>query len=347
MKKSIFKKILTILDAIEMNGVTIDFAIPMIQDKLDQEDIETDPNEVADLLRRMNELRFFRHVPCGIDLSPSATIMSRSDPSTEVEALALLECLIRNNSYRNRFRELIKTNPFLNHTQLTAILPDPIFLKLIKDTVLYEVKQETYRINPLLLSDTAHILMEYDELHPLVSTTLCTLYTADIVNHENQSIPYRNTDKEMIDYPYQKIITDIIPRTGIPCEREETKALQAFYKDTLFHEFEHCCPLCGIDLPHMLIASHIKPFRDCAHIYECSDYHNGLLLCRNHDYLFDQGYISFQDDGSILISEALAAKDNLESAYTIHTDDVLRKPYLDETRRMFLDYHRRHIFKKQ
>lgn len=347
MKKSIFKKILTILDAIETSGVSMDSALPMIQKKLDQENIKTETNEVAELLRRMNELHFFRHVPCGIDLSPSATIMSRSDPSTEVEALALLECLIRNNAYRNRFRELIKTNPYLNDAQLALVLPDPFFLKLMKETVLYEIKQDTYRINPLLLSDTAHIIMEYDELHPLVSTTLCALYTADIVNHEDQSIPYRNVDMEMIDYPYKKIITDIIPRTGIPCEREETKTLQTFYKDTLFHEFEHCCPLCGIDLPHMLIASHIKPFRDCAHIYECSDYHNGLLLCRNHDYLFDQGYISFQDDGSIMISEELAEKENLESVYTIHTDDILQKAYLDETRRMFLDYHRSHIFKKQ
>lgn len=346
MKKSIFKKILTILDAIETSGVSIDSALPMIQKKLDQENIKTETNEVTELLRRMNELRFFRHVPCGIDLSPSATIMSRSDPSTEVEALALLECLIRNNAYRNRFRELIKTNPYLNDEQLALVLPDPFFFKLMKETVLYEVKQNTYRINPLLLSDTAHIIMEYDELHPLVSTTLCALYTADIVNHEDQSIPYRNTDMEMIDYPYKKIITDIIPRTGIPCEREETKTLQTFYKDTLFHEFEHCCPLCGIDLPHMLIASHIKPFRDCAHIYECSDYHNGLLLCRNHDYLFDQGYISFQDDGVIMISEELAKKENLESAYMIHTDDILQKAYLNETRRMFLDYHRSHIFKK-
>ncbi len=347
MKKSVFKKILVILDAIETNGITIDTALLMIQQKLNQENIQMEASETAELLRQMDELRFFRHVPRGIDLSPSATIMSRSDPSTEVEALALLECLIRNNDYRNQFRELIKTNPFLSNAQLASLLPSPIFLKLLKETVLYEIKQDTYRINPLLLSDAAHIIMEYDELHPLVSTTLCALYTADIVNHEDQSIPYRNTDMKMIDYPYRKIIMDIIPRTGIPCEREETKALQTFYKDTLFHEFEHCCPLCGIDLPHMLIASHIKPFRDCAHIYECSDYHNGLLLCRNHDYLFDQGYISFQDDGSIMISEELAAKENLEYAYAIHTDDVLRKPYLNETRRMFLDYHRQHIFKKQ
>ncbi|MDI6678271.1 HNH endonuclease [Bacillus wiedmannii] len=32
---------------------------------------------------------------------------------------------------------------------------------------------------------------------------------------------------------------------------------------------------------------------------------NGLLLCPNHDALFDKGYISFGDDGEILISISL------------------------------------------
>jgi len=30
-----------------------------------------------------------------------------------------------------------------------------------------------------------------------------------------------------------------------------------------------------------------------------------LLLCPNHDALFDKGYISFDDDGAILISGSL------------------------------------------
>ena len=345
MKKSVFKKILTILDAIEVEGITLEEASQMIFDQLQKESIEMNLIEIHMLLEQMNILRFFRHVPCGIDLNPAATIMARSDPSTAVEALALFECLIRSDISREGYRQILDDNPFLDKAAIKQIVQEPIFFELLMTTSLYEVKQDTYRINPLLLSDAAHIIMEYDQLHPLVSTTLCSLYTADIVNHEDQTIPYRNDSLEMVAYPYQKIITDIIPRRGIPTDREETKALQTFYKDTLFHEFEHRCPLCGIDLPHMLIASHIKPFRDCAHVYECSDYHNGLLLCRNHDYLFDQGYISFADNGNIMISEELASKENMEDAYAIHEDDVLLKPYLSETRRMFLDHHRKHIFK--
>ena len=54
-----------------------------------------------------------------------------------------------------------------------------------------------------------------------------------------------------------------------------------------------------------------KPFRDCAHIYETATHDNGLLLCRNHDFLFDQGYIMFlTSDGTIIISKALIEKDS-------------------------------------
>ena len=52
-------------------------------------------------------------------------------------------------------------------------------------------------------------------------------------------------------------------------------------------------------------------FRDCAHIYEAIDHDNGLLLCRNHDYLFDQGYFTFDENGYIIFSEELLDKDCL------------------------------------
>ncbi len=148
----------------------------------------------------------------------------------------------------------------------------------------------------------------------------------------------------MIDYKYKNIIHGIIPRKGIPHDRDETKALQVFYKDTLFHEFDHSCPICGINIPHMLIASHIKPFRDCAHIYEAIDHDNGLLLCRNHDYLFDQGYFTFDENGYIIFSEELLEKDNLDSAYSLRKNYRLAECYLSENRMKFMAYHREFIF---
>ena len=59
---------------------------------------------------------------------------------------------------------------------------------------------------------------------------------------------------------------------------------------------------------YFLIASHIKPWvvSDPA---EKLDIENGFLMCPNHDKLFDQGWITFSDDGEIIISEDLPQRD--------------------------------------
>ena len=101
----------------------------------------------------------------------------------------------------------------------------------------------------------------------------------------------------------------------------------------------------AINIPHMLIASHIKPFRDCAHIYEAIDHNNGLLLCRNHDYLFDQGYITFDDHGYIILSGELLKIENWQEKFSLKKNYRLPEEYLTRDRVLFFQYHRKYIFK--
>ena len=70
------------------------------------------------------------------------------------------------------------------------------------------------------------------------------------------------------------------------------------------------CELCGVASPALLIASHIKPWASSSP-EEKIDFNNGLLLCPNHDKLFDQGFISFDVNGNIIISEKLSKTDRL------------------------------------
>lgn len=73
------------------------------------------------------------------------------------------------------------------------------------------------------------------------------------------------------------------------------------------------------------------------------DHNNGLALTPTYDKLFDQGFISFEDDGSIIISPYLSPlnvkKLNLLKGrrYSI--------PATNE-RKFYLYYHRKNIFKK-
>jgi len=90
----------------------------------------------------------------------------------------------------------------------------------------------------------------------------------------------------------------------------------------------------------ILIASHIKPFAKASE-EESYDPNNGLLLSQNMDGLFDKGYISFNDDGSIIISELLDPRLR-EHLRGYHLDDI----FLRQERRKYLIYHRE-LFKEK
>lgn len=95
------------------------------------------------------------------------------------------------------------------------------------------------------------------------------------------------------------------------------------------------CALCGMDMKDLLLASHIKPWSESTE-KEKTSVENGLLLCPNHDRLFDKGYIAFENDGSILIS-SLIAKDN----YDLLGINEKMRIELTEKNIPFIEYHRK------
>lgn len=121
---------------------------------------------------------------------------------------------------------------------------------------------------------------------------------------------------------------------------------QRLYKYDLYRECQEknnnkiVCYYEDISYP-VLIASHIKPYHICDE-EEQFDVDNGLLLSKNIDQLFDQGWISFKDDGSVLYSENLDSK-----LKEILSKKSLDKKYLNSEKRLkYLSYHREHIFNK-
>lgn len=341
MKKLMFKKILSILDVIEIQGIEEKNLKSAITKELNKELMYYKDVDLDHWITYLCNYNYLKNTKRGADLSPCATIFAKADSNSRIEALAMFECCYVGQEYRAIFARLLKEH--IHKVDLFSYF-DEISYSLLTQTSLFFEKDEYVSLRKEYIDDICSIMKEYENGSPLLSVTLCARYTSSIVAHEDVSVDYKNRSHVMVPYKDLSTIIKIIPRRGVPSDRNETKALQTFYKDTLFHECDHACPICEIDIAHMLIASHIKPFRDCAHIYEAIDHNNGLLLCRNHDYLFDQGYISFEDDGKIMISKALRLKENLAS-YAIHEDFYLPYQLLSEERRLFLQYHREVIFK--
>jgi hypothetical protein len=107
-------------------------------------------------------------------------------------------------------------------------------------------------------------------------------------------------------------------------------------------QIEHYCRITGVSDPRFLRASHIKPWRLCNSNLERLDGYNGLLLTPTFDHLFDKGYISFSDEGTILVSdrlpEAVRGPVGLPAAQV--TD---AKPFTD-AHKGYLAFHRSKVF---
>lgn len=344
MKKLIFKKLLLVLDAIELHSITLEETPIKVYEKLINDAYSIKLSEIKEIIQFLYEKKALIVGKNGIDLRPAPTIYAKSNQNSTVEALALVETFLHDDSLFNFILIQCKNNTFISQDEINQQIDNRI-LQMLMQTSIFEFQNQKICIQHKHLHRLHQIIQEYQtDTKPLVSHTLTALYTSSIVSHEDKRIEYKNTKLSMIPYHNKDTILSIIPRRGIPHDRDETKSLQAFYKDTLFHEFDHACPICQINIAHMLIASHIKPFRDCAHLYEAIDHNNGLLLCRNHDYLFDQGYFTFDDNGYIILSKALLEKSNLETSYTLSKNYKLPNQFLSKERKLFLAYHRTFIF---
>lgn len=125
---------------------------------------------------------------------------------------------------------------------------------------------------------------------------------------------------------------------------EEREALikvrvnQSAFRKLLMRRYTHCC-LCDVDDESLLVASHIKPWAKSNHA-EKVDVNNGLLLCPNHDKLFDRGYISFDNGGHIVISDELS--ENSAISMNIKNDMQIE---LSNDNIKYMEYHRNNVLK--
>ena len=76
---------------------------------------------------------------------------------------------------------------------------------------------------------------------------------------------------------------------------------QGQFRENLLSKYGKCV-ITGVNIPQVLVASHIKPWAVCDN-RERLDVNNGLILSATYDRLFDSGLISFNEYGNLLISK--------------------------------------------
>ena len=120
----------------------------------------------------------------------------------------------------------------------------------------------------------------------------------------------------------------------------KVRNLQRLFRKNLL-KIKNCCELCQIDEVSLLTASHIKPWSKTENAEEKIDPKNGLLLCPNHDILFDKGLISFKNDGRIILGAGLSGK--LADLFQI---DATKRIDMCLEQEVYMAYHREYVFKE-
>lgn len=138
----------------------------------------------------------------------------------------------------------------------------------------------------------------------------------------------------------QSSIFDFIPpniteRQGLVTSRVG----QGAYRKRIIHRWEYKCAVTNFDRLDVLIASHIVPWADSTDI-ERLDVDNGLLLSPTYDALFDRHLVGFENNGKIILSDAIEPDAYLRIGVTGKEKIV----NLSQYNHSYLERHRNHLF---
>ncbi len=121
---------------------------------------------------------------------------------------------------------------------------------------------------------------------------------------------------------------------------------QQFFRQSVLNAYGVCCCISGVNVPQLLIASHIKPWRDFPE--QRLDPRNGLCLSALHDAAFDAGLITLDSKLRVLLSDQLKRffpQQTLQQNFARFEGTMIRLPEkLAEPDVDFVSYHRARVF---
>lgn len=137
-----------------------------------------------------------------------------------------------------------------------------------------------------------------------------------------------------------------MPEGGEHIAAVKTRINQSFFRNVVLSSYGSTCCITGICTPKLLIASHIKPWKNST-ATEKTDPRNGVCLNALHDKAFDQGYITIRKDYTIVISKQL--KDiydgaTIEKYFGIYDNKQIIMPEKFIPNQLYLEYHNDVIF---
>ena len=171
-----------------------------------------------------------------------------------------------------------------------------------------------------------------------------------------------NSDWEELSFQSEFLIAQLeqkpieetaeIDLTNLPIGKERERLVkvrvnQSFFRSTILTSYASKCCITGLNIPELLIASHIKPWKDDAE--NRTNPQNGLCLNSLHDKAFDKGFITVTTDYKVKVSkhfDAFQPQNNIENFFLKYEGYAINLPEKFFPKKDFLEYHYEEVFKK-
>lgn len=127
----------------------------------------------------------------------------------------------------------------------------------------------------------------------------------------------------------------------------KTRVNQEVFRQIVLANYDSKCAISGIDIPELLVASHIVPWSKNEN--ERLNPENGICLSPLYDRAYDKGYIGISTNHEILLSTQLKKKEvepYFNNIFGLLKNSKLKIPTKYHPKKEFLQYHLDTIFKK-
>lgn len=169
------------------------------------------------------------------------------------------------------------------------------------------------------------------------------VFLSEKILAEKQNTTIENKFSEiLVDIDYQNL------NSGSVLRQVKTRINQSFFRQIVVTNYNGKCAISGIDLPELLVASHIIPWS--LNEKERLNPENGICFSSLYDKAFDKGLITLSDDYKIIISNDLRKskeKEFFKDYFGIIEGKQIIEPLKYLPNLDFIKYHQDEIFTKR
>jgi len=172
------------------------------------------------------------------------------------------------------------------------------------------------------------------------------LYESELllIKYQNKTIEEEYLSQDEIK-EYRDI--DLRQKEGFDIKRMiKTRVNQGLFRKVIIGNYFHTCAVCGVNIPDLLVASHILKWSNNKE--ERLNPENGICLCNLHDKAFEMGYLGIMPNYKIIISnevDIISDKTTQDALFKRHHNHEIILPDKYYPNKNFLDLHFQQSFK--